>query len=361
MIGEHLAEIIKCVRCGKCVVVCPTFEEIGWESSSSRGRMLSSLGLCEGIEPSPKMIKGLNTCVSCGICTEVCPSGARPDEIVEIARKELRSKGYQSDAHRTLAERVKRYGNTLGESIHRLNWISYTYPSSAKYVFFVGCMESYRYQSLAKHDFDILKRFGVGLLKDERCCGSPLIRTGQDASKEIAHNIKEIDRLGAEAVITSCAGCYKTLKDDYPKYTNVDFEVIHLSEFLADRLSELPLRRLDIKVTYHDPCHIGRSFGIYDEPRRIIRSVCELVEMSRIREDSRCCGGGGGVRIGYEELSLSLASKRLGDVPDGVDYIVTPCPLCERNLTDAGGRVLHLSSLLKMALNKSDFPSGNRS
>lgn len=351
MIDSYLAEISKCLRCGKCRFYCPVFEELGWSSTSARGRMLSALALSENVEATPRMIDGLNTCATCGICTETCPSGAHPDEVVEAARRELVSKGYVSEAQKTLSDRVHQYGNTLAESGSRLSWApDYRTPSKADCVFYVGCMEAYRLQQVAIDTFDILSRFDVALMKDEQCCGSPLLRTGQDATSVIEHNVSQIKKLGASKVITSCAGCYTTLSKDYPKYVDVDFDVVHVAEFFAEMLDQLPLKKLDMTVTYHDPCHIGRHHKIYEAPRKVIGEVCELVEMARNKGNSRCCGGGGGVRIGYDDLSMALAKKRIEDVPDGVDYIVTPCPLCERNLTDAGGKVLNLSTLLKMAI-----------
>ena len=350
MIEECVPGITKCVRCGKCIVLCPIYEELGWESTSARGRLLTALALSEGVEITPSMIEGINTCVTCGICAINCPSDAHADEVSEACRAEMRLKGYQSDAHKALAERVKTSGNTLNESGPRLNWIDYKPKDKAEYVFFVGCLDSYRFQEATKDAFDVLSKFDVALLSDEKCCGSPLLRTGQDATDLIEHNIAEIKKLGAKKVITSCAGCYTTLKVDYPKYSDVDFEVVHISEFLNDKLDELSPKKLEMTVTYHDPCHIGRHHKIYDPPREIINAICDLKEMERNKASSRCCGGGGGVRLGYDDLSLSLAKKRMGDVPDDVDYIVTPCPLCERNLEDAGGKVIQLSTLVKMAL-----------
>jgi Fe-S oxidoreductase len=166
-----------------------------------------------------------------------------------------------------------------------------------------------------------LQRFGVTLLPDEQCCASPLLRTGfkDDAEKVMECNLEQIRKMGAHTIITSCAGCYTTLKNNYPE----EFHIISLPEFLAEHLEDLKLKRLDLTVTYHDPCHLGRHNKIYEAPRKIIRAICTLKEMKNIKEDSRCCGGGGGVRIGYPDISLELARKRLEDIPEGIDYIVT--------------------------------------
>jgi len=161
-------------------------------------------------------------------------------------------------------------------------------------------------------------------------------------------NLEQIRKVGARTIITSCAGCYTTLKNSYPE----EFHIISLPEFLAEHLEEINLKRLDLTVAYHDPCHLGRHNKIYEASRKVIRAICTLREMKNIKEDSRCCGGGGGVRIGYPEISLELARKRLEDVPEGIDFIVTSCPLCVRNLRDAGGniKIIDIVELVAMAM-----------
>jgi Fe-S oxidoreductase len=144
--------------------------------------------------------------------------------------------------------------------------------------------------------------------------------------------MEQIDRTGAHTIITGCAGCYTTLKKSYP----ADLQIVSVPEFVAEHIDELDLKHLDLTVTYHDPCHLGRHNKIYEPPRKVIEAICHLREMKTNRQNARCCGGGGGVRSGYKDLSLKMARRRLNDVPDGVDFIITSCPLCIRNLRDAG-------------------------
>ena len=338
-----------CVRCGTCRSVCPAFEVLGWESRNTRGRIMVAKALRGGLPPDTDVLDSLNTCTTCGICAAKCPAGANPPMIVQSARKGLVSQGIMTEAQAGFRKKVAGSGNTFGELGDRLGWISDpgAIKEKADSVYFVGCLDSYRYPEVAAKTFDILRRFGVALLPDEQCCGSPLIRTGSDAGELIDKNLRQIERIGAKTVITGCAGCYSTLKRDYPP----EFDVVSVPEFLAEHLAELGLRRLDLTVTYHDPCHLGRGSGIYDPPREVIRAICDLVEMKANRENARCCGGGGGVRAGYPDLSLDIARRRLQDVPDGVDAIVSCCPLCIRNLRDAGAgiEVIDLIDLVAMA------------
>ena len=154
--------------------------------------------------------------------------------------------------------------------------------------------------------------------------------------------------IGAGTIITGCAGCYATLKNEYPH----EFDVLSVPEFLAEHMDELDLRSLNLRVTYHDPCHLGRRHKIFDQPRKVIRAICDLVEMKANKNRSRCCGAGGGVRSGYRDLSLKLAKRRLEDVPPNIDFIVTSCPLCVRNLNDAGGdgKVIDLMELVSKSM-----------
>jgi len=346
--------VYKCVQCGTCRSVCPVFSVVGWESANTRGRMLIIKSLLEGRPPSEDVLPSLASCTTCGICAAKCPAGVSPSDVVESARAQLVKCGVTTKSQEELRAAIIVGGNSLGETKDRLNWLSEPerskLPEKSDYVYFVGCFDSYRYPEFAKKTFQILQLFGVTLLPDEQCCASPLLRTGfrEDAEKVMKRNLEQIRKVGARTIITSCAGCYTTLKNSYPE----ELHVISLPEFLAEHLDELKLKRLNLTVTYHDPCHLGRQNKIYGAPRKVIQAICTLKEMKNIKEDSRCCGGGGGVRIGYPDISLELARKRLEDVPEGVDYIVTSCPLCVRNLRDAGGdiEVIDIVELVAMAM-----------
>ena len=346
-----IKSINQCVRCGSCRTFCPVLEESGWESANARGRIMILKGLTRGLSPDSKVLESLNTCTTCGICTENCPAGINPPQMIETARRELVSMGVMTRQQEDLSRIIYSSGNTFGEAEDRHSWLPdrSSIPRSADYVYFVGCMNSYRYPETAARTYSLLSRFKATLLPRELCCGSPLMRTGYDASRFVDENCRQISETGASTVITGCAGCYTTLKNSYPK----DFRVLSVPEFLAEHISELDLKKLDLTVTYHDPCHLGRHNRIFEQPRQVIEAICSLKEMKTNREAARCCGGGGGVRAGYRDLSLQMARRRLEDVCSEVDYIVTSCPLCIRNLNDAGAgeRAIDLVDLVTMALN----------
>jgi len=307
-------------------------------------------GLSSGLPADKDVLDSLNTCTTCGICTENCPAGVNPPHLIESARRELVSAGRMTREQADLSKNIFESGNTFGDPGDRLSWLQdrSLLKEKAEYVYFVGCMNSYRNTETAARTFALLSRFGATLLPAEQCCGSPLLRTGFDARRFMDENSRQIEEIGAGTVITGCAGCYTTLKKNYGR----QFQVVSVSEFLAEHISELDIKPLDLTVTYHDPCHLGRHNEIYEQPRRVIEAVCHLIEMKTIGKAARCCGGGGGVRAGYRDLSLQMARRRLQDVPDGVDYIVTSCPLCIRNLRDAGAgeKVIDLADLVTKAV-----------
>jgi fumarate reductase (CoM/CoB) subunit B len=314
--------------------------------------------LSEGNGVDLGTLDSLNTCTTCGMCTENCPAGIEPPSLIEDARRDLVSLGIMTEKQSWLNQKVKLSGNSFGETRSRRSWLSESsrLPDKADYVYFAGCLASYRYPEMAAKTFDVLKRFGATLLPDEKCCGSPLLRTGFDAKELMDSNISQIKDLGANTIVTGCAGCYATLKNEYSQ----EFNVVSVPEFLAEHIDELDLRPLNLTVTYHDPCHLGRRHKIYDQPRKVIKTICDLVEMKANKNGSRCCGGGGGVRSGYRDLSLKLAKRRLEDVPPNIDYIVSSCPLCVRNLNDAGGdgKVIDLVELVSKSMeSKSMGPS----
>lgn len=212
-------------------------------------------------------------------------------------------------------------------------------------LYFRGCTAREKLTGIQEATEKLLNLAGVDyhILDDEKCCGSVLLRTGflNEAQEQIAKN-SEI--LKGERIITSCAGCYKTLKDDYE-----GLDVIHISQLLNQLIKEgrLNLSKNDLNVTYHDSCHLGRHCGVFDEPRDVIKSVADLVEMENIRDNSLCCGAGGGVKSAYPEIASQMAKSRIEQAKQtGCETLVTPCPFCKLNLSNDDLEVLDLTEFL---------------
>lgn len=212
-------------------------------------------------------------------------------------------------------------------------------------LYFRGCTAREKQTGISQATERLLKEAGVDyrILDDEKCCGSVLLRTGflKEAEEQIRRNT---DVLKGEKIITSCAGCYKTLKDDYE-----GLDVIHISQLLDKLIKEgkLKIPKKDFDVTYHDSCHLGRHGGVFDEPREVIKSVANLIEMENNRESSLCCGAGGGVKSAYPEIANQMAELRINQAKQtGCSTLVTPCPFCKLNLENDDMEVLDLTEFL---------------
>ena len=212
-----------------------------------------------------------------------------------------------------------------------------------EYLYFVGCTSAYRGQSIAQSTVKLLDKLGISffILKDENCCGSVLSRIGlvKDAKKLAHENYKLFKKKGVKKIITACAGCYNAFKNDYHRYLGrFDMKVNSVPELLNElikkgkvNLNDYLKKNVNIKVTYHDPCHLGRHCGIYEEPREVIDSIkgVHLVEMKTNRSEALCCGAGGGFRSGFKDESLKVGKKRLEEAKvTGANYLLSSCPFC---------------------------------
>ena len=212
-------------------------------------------------------------------------------------------------------------------------------------LYFRGCTAREKQTNIQKATEFLLNTAGIDyhILDDEKCCGSVLLRTGfeSEAKEQIKRNAEIFNK---EKILTSCAGCYKTLKEDYE-----GLDVIHISQLLDEliRDGKLDFTKKDLDVTYHDSCHLGRHLNVFDEPREVIEAVANLVEMENIRENSLCCGAGGGVKSAYPEIANQMASSRIAQAKDtDCEILITSCPFCKLNLENDDLEVLDLTEFL---------------
>jgi heterodisulfide reductase subunit D len=231
--------------------------------------------------------------------------------------------------------------------VNRDKWVPQNVKLSTEpeILYFVGCTESYRRQEIAQATVKILKKANVKftiLGTMEQCCGSPLLRTGQsDIVKQelIPQNIEMMEKVGVEEVVTACAGCDQTLTNDYPMVAGkLPFKVLHISQYIERLIREGKIefkKSVAKKVTYHDPCHLGRHIGVFEAPRKVMDAIpgLELIEMPRNRMGSRCCGAGGGFKIAFNDTATIIGAKRVREANETeADVIITTCPFCKTNL-----------------------------
>ena len=353
--GEALDnEIMACIMCGFCRNGCPTYKETGLESINARGRVILAYHLMTGrLEPSKALAERFYQCTTCLNCKAVCPAGIMVSDIIEAARRRLVEAGLLPDIHKTLIENLKTTGNPFGEPGEKRTDV---FPSAFRprqgpvdTLLFAGCVTSYQDINIIPSIMKIMDKAGVtytALGKDENCCGYISYLVGTEEFKELAEKNKEaFSKVQPKQVVTTCAGCYKTFKEIYPKHLSFNIPVVHAIEYIDRLVEEGKLKFKNgnpMKVAYHDPCDLGRHLNIFEPPRNLLKKIpgVTLVEFKNNRLLAKCCGGGGGLKAFNNELSGDIAYRRaLEALEVGADTIVSACPACKSNLTLATSRL----------------------
>jgi len=381
---EYYKDIFyQCGKCGTCRTayqengwprVCPSGEFGKFEAYYLGGKNLLTWALSKNqLKWSKKLANIFYQCSVCLACTQQCQIPEihhYAGEWLMAMREEAVRKGFGPMTEQSqYSEHISNeYNPYMEKHENRQDWLPSHIKQSndAKMAYFVGCTSSYRELNVAVATAEILNALGVEfkILSDERCCGSPVYMTGQaDKARKIAEaNIQIFKDAEVEKIITSCAGCYKMFKETYPNKFELDhgIEIIHLPEFLLDKLNEGELefnKEVDLKITYHDPCHIGRHMGVYEPPREVLKKIpgIELIEMPRNRHNAWCCGSGGGVRSSFKELSEYAGNERIEEaISTGADTLVSCCPFClnqfKSTVKNKEIEVIDLSELVRKAI-----------
>jgi Fe-S oxidoreductase len=347
-INEAGGDIFKlCFQCGLCDTVCP------W----NKVRTFSMRKLIREAAFGLSEVEGEDIwrCTTCGTCPAQCPRGVKQIDIAVALRRvateyELFPASVKSA--RTARASLISEGNPLqGDRKKRGDWAKdlgiKPYAEGMEALYFVGCYLSYdpRMKRVATATANILKQAGVefGILGDaESCCGESIRKTGSEqVFKDLARqNIKTFVDNGVKKIIVSSPHCYHTFKNEYPEFM-VYFEVVHINQYLSELFMD---GRLELKgefpkrVTYHDPCYLGRHNGVYDEPREVLKKVpgLELVEMEAHGKNSLCCGGGGGriwMDTPKEERFSDIRLKQANET--GAAILATSCPYCITNFEES--------------------------
>ena len=421
---DYRADGMRCNRCSYCKWIpldrvkswefakgCPSVEHRHFHAYSAGGRMISILSLTDGrSEISDEMIDIAYECTLCGQCDVSCKVCRYDMHILSAAREfryYLNEKGFVPEAYPAIIGKLRESSNMAGApQANRVNWadglglkkLGNGGVDKAEVLFHVGCQYSFdpnlrgAVQAAAK----LLTKGGVDFAidGDERCCGGKAYDMGyRDDFILIAEaTLKKWSDAGVRTVVTPCATCFWTFKRLYPKVGS-EVEVLHTVQVVDKLLKDgkLELRTpVPIKVTYHDPCHLGRqgedyvpwdgketkiygqavvydpprpryngAFGVYEPPRDVLKAIpgLELIEMERTKEAAWCCGGGGAVPQAYPDFGAATAIKRLAEAKStGAEAIATACPGCEKMLGGAvaadGGtmKVIDVLELVEQAL-----------
>ncbi len=330
----------RCFQCGLCDVVCP-WNRVRTFSMRKLVRE-ATFGLTD-IESEDMWL-----CTTCGRCPQHCPRDVQQIESGVALRRIATEYGvFPSSVQpiRTISGSLAGEGNPLSEERKkRAAWAEGlsvpSFEEGMEFLYFPGCYLCFdpRLKKVARATARLLQHAGVdfGILgPEENCCGESIRKTGdEEVFKRLAkENIKTFIDHGVRKILVSSPHCFHTFKNEYPEFS-VNFQIVHISQLLFQLVQDgriEPSKEYHKKVTYHDPCYLGRHNGIFEEPREVLKKVpgLELTEMPDSRVDSLCCGGGGG-RVWMEtQKGERFSDLRIGQAIEvGAELLVTSCPYC---------------------------------
>lgn len=385
------SEYLNCIRCGLCLVVCPTYREYLSETASPRGRVALARKQIEGeLTLSPNLAEQMYACFDCLACNEICPVGIRPADValkMRQAQEAQRPAGWKNGLFKGLVPRpgrmelatwplrlYERLGlRRLVYALGLMKWmprqlrdleamlphlpqrplrqmlpevISAQGQSQRRVGFFLGCAQSLMFAEESAATLRVLARNGCTVVtpKETVCCGMPALGYGRaDLVREQARfNIALFEQAQVEVIITDCATCGSTLKDyghllaDDPAWAEraaaFSAKVRDVSEYLLSIPLEKPAGRLEGRVTYHDPCHLRRGQGVWQQPRALLGMIDGL-EFVELPEADWCCGSAGSQLITHYETSSRVLQRKTDNIAStGADYVASGCPGCQMQL-----------------------------
>jgi len=403
---DYRNNMLRCLRCSQCkwvpaphvkswrfAQICPSISKYNFHAYSGGGRVIAALSLLMGrCELNDNLLDIIYQCQLCGACDVDCRAFHDHVEPLDVMR-ELRIKcvgeGYVLPEHQVVIGSLKSHDNMMEKpKEERGKWsegldIKDLTKKKGEVLFHAGCRLSYDQEQwpFVRKAVTLLKGAGVdvGILgNSEVCCGGHAYNMGYvgECVKYAENNRDAWRAAGVKKIVVACADGYGTLQNIYPKVlSDFSFEVVHISQYVYQLIQEgkIELRKkLNMRVTYHDPCNLGRLgehfdpwkgvekrkkgasgalivfdppkpgrhgiHGVYEEPRNIIKAIpgVKLIEMERIKAHSWCCGAGGGVVDAYPDFGAETAKERLEEAKStGAEAIVTNCPWCYRILKDS--------------------------
>ncbi len=329
-------KLLLCSLCpNMCRFACPMEEVTGTESSSPRGKSLTSLLLLEGVLPwTEGNARPPYQCLDCQACRRFCPFDFDLSSLYHPARQEAVRKGVLPPEVRSRLSSLREFGNPFGERAERE-------VGKGEVAYLPGCTVEFREREILSSTLSSLERAGIrATVLRGYCCGLPAFRMGdeEEAGKRLAELEGALSSSGARTLLLSCPGCFEFLSDRLG-----GVRVMHVSTFLLELVEGGRLRppSLSGRVAYHDPCSL-RKRGLFDPPRRLLGLLgLEVVEPPKTREEAVCCGGGNPL-----EEARRVSRKRAEELRGTGCEVVTACPTCKWVLEREGLRVLELSQLL---------------
>jgi len=375
---EHLdktqiLDAYACIMCNRCQDVCPAYltgKELSPSALEINKRYIINQNgndLASGADSQKSFLEfgltesALWACTSCAACVEICPVGNEPMyDILNIRRDRVLMEAKFPSQLQGAFNGMERNGNPWNMNIDRMEWTKEDPDLTVKTVeenpgfdilYWVGCAGAFdqKGQNIARAFTKILNHAQVDfavLGNKETCTGDSARRAGNEYlfSMMAETNVENLNNISAKKIVTTCPHCLHTIKNEYPQFGG-NFEVIHHSEYISDLLKSGKVKLAatgDLRITYHDPCYLGRHNNVYNAPRDIMQTIgCDFNEMNRIRNRSFCCGAGGGNMWKEEEEGKEAVRRdRFKEAEKtGMDCIATGCPFCMTMLRDAGNEL----------------------
>jgi heterodisulfide reductase subunit D len=386
---RQLMELEACTNCQACADICPAVSAAEDGELSALFRMKGLKEILKGRTGLFRRIfkkQGLSDeawkhfsdtafrCTLCGNCQGACPVGIRLKDLWLSLRQDLVHSGFYPKKINMIKENLEESRNVFDEdNEERADWVEDMRDppadgyvrEKAEVVYFTGCTAAYFpiAQKIPMALAQVMDVSGVDftlLGEDEWCCGFPMLGAGlMELFREFRdHNIQAVKERGAKEILFACPSCYQMWKE---YYRPEGLRLSHASQFLVNlvKAGKVPLKELDMTVTYHDPCDLGRGALIYEEPRELIQSLpgVKLVELPRNRRDCQCCGGGGNLEMVDAKLTAEIAKAKIDEIlSTGAQTVVTSCQQCVRTMTTYVKRnkisleVLDITQLVHRAL-----------
>lgn len=365
-----------CINCRFCLPSCPLFEITKGNVSQGASGITQALYYAvkwgeadkETINELRDILYSCTTCKNCELACRSLSTSVKLVDAIEMGRQLLieEMRGPMPEQKRAL-ESSERYGNPYGmlpaerkEWMKGLNVPNFSREEGLEFLFYVGCTAPHdvRVQDMTRAIIQLLRKAQIrfGILEDEVCCGCPSLRMGEEVLFQdlCEKNVNQFKSLGVKQIVTLSPHCFDTFLNRYPKEEMQGIKIQPYSQFLADLIEQKRLifnSRIEAKVTYQDPCYLGRHNNIYEEPRRVLKSIpgIKLLEFGRSRDDSFCCGGGGGrMWTDFDAEEERLANIRVREALEvGAEVLVTACPFCLINMED-GVKSVNVEDSLKV-------------
>ncbi len=390
---EAAREFQKCMQCGKCRSVCPVFKELGNEIYVARGKNKLAEKIVSGdLQITQRVKDAINECLNCKTCSANCPAGVSPEHVVLRLRWYITTQEglgfFKALIFRqliwrkwpiTLAAKIvgitqralfgigpknpvrhlfplfgfskRRFFPTMalrsGQSLYPEVIPPKKDPVKMRIGYFTGCAGNLIYPNVVKSVVDILTGYGyeVVIPKKQKCNGTPVLANGdyEGAKKLMEHNFNLFRQYNLDAIVVACSSCGMALKkeiklfiEDSSELDDFTEKVFDINEFIEKNIDikKEQLGNLPYKVSYHDPCHLGRGQGINQQPRNILKKI-PGIDFKEMKDADVCCGSAGSYCITHYDTAIKINNHKVKNIQDaGVDFVATACPTCVMHIQD---------------------------